>query len=173
MWHRSVDRKLPLCSLTYWPMVDEEPLHCSVMKSPWVLAIAAIVSIAPLCKSAIADPTNFDSSHCKSAFAARDYASAAKYCRAEAQATLKKVSGQHLQGDQKAYILGIAAIQMELLSAAQSRTDAAEAPQTLNEAKRLIHTAINSCQSSKCRDAMQHTANRIESEGTTNESNSS
>jgi hypothetical protein len=80
---------------------------------------------------------------------------------------LGTVKKSHLTGDSKADALGIAAIQMQLASIAQSRdgiaSDAAKAPYSLKEAKRLIHRALKSCMSAKCRNAMQHEADRIDS----------
>jgi hypothetical protein len=164
-------------SLTYRSMAYRSRPRWPAIAFPYAVTMCLTLGSVATSDPAVARADDFDSSHCKSAFAAGDYASATKYCRAEAETMLNKVSEKHLQGDQKAYTLGIAAIQMELLSAAQSRTgvasDGAQAPRTLNEARRLIHAAINSCQSTKCRDAMQHTANRIDSDGAPGENNSS
>src|SRR5580704_119733 len=106
------------------------------------LTLSAVAASNPL----VAGATDFDSSHCKSAFAAGDYASAAKYCRGEAEAMLDTIKKSHLTGDSEADALGIAAIQMQLASVAQSRdgiaSDAAQAPNSLNEAKRLINQAL-------------------------------
>ena len=137
------------------------------MKSFCALATALILSVVALGKSAIADPTDFDSSPCKSAFVAGNYSSAAKNCRTEAEATLNMVNNSHLKGDSRADALGIAAIQMQLTSVAQTRdgiaSDAAQASRFASEAKRLIHEALQSCASDKCRDTMRREADRIES----------
>lgn len=133
-----------------------------------IVAIWLCLSAACASKATVASARDFDSSHCKSAFATAEYASAAKYCRAEAEATLDNVKKSHLTGDSKADALGIAAIQMQLASVAQSRdgiaADAAKAPDSLNEARTLIHQALKSCTSNKCREAMQRAADRIDSQ---------
>jgi hypothetical protein len=126
------------------------------------------LSATNVSKPTAASAQNIDSSHCKAAFASAEYASAAKYCRAEAQATLDNLKKSHLTGDSKAETLGIAALQMRLASVAQSRdgisADAAKASDSLNEARTLIHQALKSCTSNKCRDAMQRGSDRIDSQ---------
>lgn len=148
-------------------MADRKRQNYGPMRSFCAGAATLILGVFALGTSAIADPTDFDASPCKSAFAAGNYSAAAKYCRTEAQATLNMVNNSHLKGDSKADALGIAAIQMQLTAVAQTRDgialDAAQASRFLSAAKRLIHEALQSCASDKCRSAMQREADRIES----------
>jgi hypothetical protein len=151
-------------------MIGKAPLRRGT-KSSSALAICLTLNAAVFCIPANADPTDFDSSRCKSALLASDYASAARLCSAEAEATLNMVKASHLTGDSRADALGIAAIQMELAFFAQSHdgiaSDAAKALHSLAEAKRLIRDALQTCKSAKCRSAMQHRADRIDSESAT------
>jgi hypothetical protein len=151
-------------------MIHKAPLRRGT-KGIYALAICLTLNGVLFNVTADADPTDFDSSHCKSALIAGDYTSAAKSCPAEAEATLNMVKGSRLTGDSRADALGIAAIQMELASFAESRdgiaSDAARAPHSLAEAKRLIYEALQTCKSAKCRNAMQQRADRIDSESAT------
>jgi hypothetical protein len=132
------------------------------------VAVWLILSSATLSHTSDASSIgDFDTSQCKSTFAAHDYASAAKECRSEAAAILNALKQSQLTGDSRADALGIAAIQMLLASVAQSRdrisSDAAQAANSLNEAKRLINQALKSCTSATCRDKMEREAERIDS----------
>ena len=148
-------------------MVRQKLQHWRSLKSLCAVSIWLALTAVAASNPSIVGATDFDSSHCKSAFTAGHYTSAAKSCRAEAEATLDTVKKSHLTGDAKADTLGIAAIQMQLASVAQSRngiaSDEAQAPNSLNEAKRLINSALKSCTSAKCRNSMQRGADRIES----------
>jgi hypothetical protein len=148
-------------------MLYQRLRHWRNLKSLCAVALWFILSGITSSQPLAARADDFDSSRCKAAFAAGDYASAAKDCHAEAEATLNAVKKSHLTGDSRADALGIAAIQMELASAAESRdgipSDAARAPDSLNEAKLLIHQALKSCTTVKCRDRTQHAADRIDS----------
>lgn len=131
------------------------------MRIPLTL-IVVVLATTP----AIADPTDFDSSSCRAAFAAGDYSAAVKDCRAAAEATLDKVKKSRLTGDSRADALGIAAIQFQLTAIAQARdgvtSDAARAAHSLDEAQSLIQAALRSCKSAKCHTTMQQEAGRIE-----------
>ena len=81
-------------------------MRSGAIKCLSIVALWLGLSAASVSKPTVASAQDIDSSHCKAAFESAEYILAAKYCRADAQATLDSIKKSHLTGDSKAESLG-------------------------------------------------------------------